>query len=180
MKVERTEIDDILVLRPQVYEDARGFFFESFNKRQFAAAVGSDPLFVQDNHSRSTRGILRGLHYQVLQAQDKLVRVSAGEVYDVAIDVRRKSPTCGRWVGVRLSADNKKQLWVPKGFAHGFYVLSEAAEVQYKTTAFYSPQHERTIKWNDPDVAIAWPFDGSPVLSEKDQQGDWLRDAELF
>ncbi|MBS7662397.1 dTDP-4-dehydrorhamnose 3,5-epimerase [Pseudomonas lalucatii] len=180
MKVIQTDLPGVLILEPKVFGDERGFFYESFNARAFAEATGLDPDFVQDNHSRSQRGVLRGLHYQVQQAQGKLVRVTAGEVYDVAVDVRRASPTFGRWVGVQLSAENKRQLWLPEGFAHGFLVLSEFAEFLYKTTDYYAPTHERCIRWDDPTLAIAWPLAAAPQLSAKDQAGLSLGDAELF
>lgn len=180
MQVIRTAIPDVLILEPKVFGDERGFFFESFNARAFAEATGLTCEFVQDNHSRSQRGVLRGLHYQLQQAQGKLVRVSAGEVYDVAVDIRRHSPTCGQWVGVHLSAENKRQLWVPAGFAHGFLVLSEHAEFLYKTTDYYAPAHERCIRWNDSTLAIDWPLDLPPQLSAKDQAGSRFDDAELF
>ncbi|ERH47679.1 dTDP-4-dehydrorhamnose 3,5-epimerase [Ectopseudomonas chengduensis] len=181
MKVITTALPEVLILEPQVFGDERGFFYESFNARRFAEATGVTREFVQDNHSRSARGVLRGLHYQLQQAQGKLVRVSAGEVYDVAVDVRRSSANFGKWVGVHLSAENKRQLWVPEGFAHGFLVLSEYAEFLYKTTDYYAPVHERCIRWDDPQLAIDWPLDGlSPQLSAKDQQGLSLTDAETF
>ena len=181
MKVIATTLPEVLILEPQVFGDERGFFYESFNARRFAEATGVNREFVQDNHSRSARGVLRGLHYQLQQAQGKLVRVSAGEVYDVAVDVRRSSPNFGKWVGVHLSAENKRQLWVPEGFAHGFLVLSEYAEFLYKTTDYYAPAHERCIRWDDPQLAIDWPLDGlTPQLSAKDQQGLSLQDAETF
>lgn len=181
MKVITTALPEVLILEPQVFGDERGFFYESFNARRFAEATGVTREFVQDNHSRSARGVLRGLHYQLQQAQGKLVRVSAGEVYDVAVDVRRSSANFGKWVGVHLSAENKRQLWVPEGFAHGFLVLSEYAEFLYKTTDYYAPPHERCIRWDDPQLAIDWPLDGlSPQLSAKDQQGLSLTDAETF
>ena len=181
MKVITTALPEVLILEPQVFGDERGFFYESFNARRFAEATGVNREFVQDNHSRSARGVLRGLHYQLQQAQGKLVRVSAGEVYDVAVDVRRSSPNFGKWVGVHLSAENKRQLWVPEGFAHGFLVLSEYAEFLYKTTDYYAPAHERCIRWDDARLAIDWPLDGlTPQLSAKDQQGLSLQDAETF
>ncbi|WPC05486.1 dTDP-4-dehydrorhamnose 3,5-epimerase [Pseudomonas benzenivorans] len=180
MKVIQTELPGVLILEPKVFGDERGFFYESFNARAFAEATGLNPEFVQDNHSRSQRGVLRGLHYQVQQAQGKLVRVTAGEVYDVAVDIRRASPTFGRWVGVQLSAENKRQLWVPEGFAHGFLVLSEFAEFLYKTTDYYAPTHERCIRWDDTTLAIDWPLTQAPQLSAKDQAGLTLVDAELF
>jgi dTDP-4-dehydrorhamnose 3,5-epimerase len=179
VKVAPTAVPDVLVLEPKVFGDQRGFFLESWNERTFAAA-GIRAHFVQDNHSRSGRNVLRGLHYQLGQAQGKLVRAIAGEIYDVALDVRRASPTFGRWVGERLSADNRRILWIPPGFAHGFLVVSEAAEVLYKATDYYAPEHERTIAWNDPDLAIAWPLAGAPVLSAKDAAGARFRDAEVY
>ncbi len=180
MRVIATELPDVQIIEPRVFGDDRGFFYESFNARQFADLTGVDCTFVQDNHSRSARGVLRGLHYQVQQAQGKLVRVSAGEVFDVAVDIRRNSPTFGRWVGTLLSAENKRQLWIPEGFAHGFLVLSEFAEFLYKTTDYYAPQHERCIRWDDPQLAIDWPLTTAPLLSGKDQAGTTLAAAELF
>jgi dTDP-4-dehydrorhamnose 3,5-epimerase len=185
MNIVPTKIPDVCVLEPKVFGDERGFFFESYNARVFAEAMGKEYHFVQDNHSRSQHGVLRGLHYQIEQAQDKLVRVIEGEIFDVAVDIRKSSPTYGQWVGEHLSADNKKQLWVPVGFAHGFYVVSETAEVLYKTTDFYAPEHERSILWDDPDIAIDWPIKGdselsAPVLSAKDQQGVAFSQAETF
>jgi dTDP-4-dehydrorhamnose 3,5-epimerase len=181
VKVIETALPEVLILEPQVFGDERGFFFESFNARRFAEATGLQRDFVQDNHSRSARGVLRGLHYQLQQAQGKLVRVSAGEVYDVAVDVRRSSANFGKWVGVHLSAENKRQLWVPEGFAHGFLVLSDYAEFLYKTTDYYAPAHERCIYWDDAQLAIDWPLDGlTPQLSLKDQQGVSLSEAETF
>ncbi|MDE2585354.1 MAG: dTDP-4-dehydrorhamnose 3,5-epimerase [Betaproteobacteria bacterium] len=175
-----TAIPDVLVFEPKVFGDDRGFFFESFNRRRFTELTGIDTDFVQDNHSRSARNVLRGLHYQILQPQGKLVRVTMGEVFDVAVDIRRNSPTFGHWVGERLSAENKRQLWIPPGFAHGFVVLSETAEFLYKTTDYWAPEHERCVAWNDPDLAIAWPLAGPPSLSAKDAQGALLKSAELF
>jgi len=180
MKVTPTALPEVLVFEPQVFGDARGFFFESFNRRAFRAATGLDPEFVQDNHSRSARGVLRGLHYQIRQPQGKLVRCIAGEVFDVAVDLRRFSPTFGRWAGVTLTAENKRMAWIPPGFGHGFLVLSEYAEFLYKTTDYYAPEHERSIAWNDPDIGIAWPLAGEPILSAKDKAGARLRDAEVF
>lgn len=181
MKVIETALPEVLILEPQVFGDERGFFFESFNAKRFAEATGLQRDFVQDNHSRSARGVLRGLHYQLQQAQGKLVRVCAGEVYDVAVDVRRSSANFGKWVGVYLSAENKRQLWVPEGFAHGFLVLSDAAEFLYKTTDYYAPTHEHCIRWDDTQLAIDWPLDGlTPQLSLKDQQGLSLSEAETF
>ena len=180
MKAIPTAIPDVLVIEPAVFGDARGFFFESWNERAFDALVGQPVRFVQDNHSMSARNVLRGLHYQVRQAQGKLVRVVAGEVYDVAVDLRRSSPTFGRWVGERLSAENHRMMWVPAGFAHGFVVLSERAEFLYKTTDYYAPEHERTLLWNDPALAIDWPIPGPPVLKPKDASGTPLAQAETF
>ncbi len=180
MKAVATTIPEVLVIEPAVFGDARGFFFESWNQRRFAALVGRDVTFVQDNHSRSARGVLRGLHYQVGNPQGKLVRVVAGEVFDVAVDLRRSSPTFGRWVGERLSADNRRMMWVPEGFAHGFVVLSDSADFLYKTTDYYAPENERTVAWNDPDLAIAWPLQGEPQLKPKDAAGTRLRDAETY
>jgi dTDP-4-dehydrorhamnose 3,5-epimerase len=180
MNVIQTDLPGVLILEPKVFGDERGFFYESFNARAFAEATGLSREFVQDNHSRSQRGVLRGLHYQVQQAQGKLVRVTAGEVYDVAVDIRRDSPTFGRWIGVTLSAENKRQLWVPEGFAHGFLVLSEFAEFLYKTTDYYAPAHERCIRWDDPSLAIDWPHATAPQLSAKDQAGLTLNEAEMF
>jgi dTDP-4-dehydrorhamnose 3,5-epimerase len=181
MKAIRTEIAEVLLLEPKVFGDARGFFFESFNERAFRETTGVDLRFLQDNHSRSARGVLRGIHYQVRQPQGKLVRVTRGAVFDVAVDLRRSSPTFGRWVGAELSEDNHRQLWVPPGFGHGFLVLSELADFLYKTTDYYAPEHERCVAWDDPDLAIAWPDTGvSPRLSAKDAEGRALRDAQLF
>lgn len=180
MRVIPAEIPDVLVIEPKVFGDDRGFFFESYNERDFAAATGLSVRFVQDNHSRSARGVLRGLHYQIQQPQGKLVRVIAGEVFDVAVDIRRSSPTFGRWVGVTLSEGNKRTVWIPPGFAHGFLVLSGTADFLYKTTDYYAPQFERTISWNDPEIGVAWPFDSAPVLSAKDQAGAPLKLAEVF
>lgn len=178
MKVTPTAIADVLLIEPRVFGDERGFFFESFNERVFREATGVTLPFVQDNHSKSARGVLRGLHYQTQQAQGKLVRVVAGEVFDVAVDIRRDSPTYGRWVGEILSGDNKRQLWVPPGLAHGFLVLSESAEFLYKTTDYYAPAYERCIAWNDPSLAIAWPLqDLVPQLSGKDAAGIAFVDA---
>jgi dTDP-4-dehydrorhamnose 3,5-epimerase len=171
MNITPTAIPDVLLLEPKVFGDSRGFFFESFNQRAFEAAVGCPAHFVQDNHSRSSRGVLRGLHYQVEQPQGKLVRVVAGEVFDVAVDIRPASPTYGRWVGVELTADNKRQLWIPPGLAHGFLVLSDTAEFLYKTTDYYAPAHERCILWNDPVLDIRWPLAEPPILSSKDAAG---------
>ncbi len=180
MKVVATELPEVLIIEPQVFGDERGFFYESFNARDFAQATGLHPQFVQDNHSRSQRGVLRGLHYQVEHAQGKLVRVTAGEVLDVAVDIRQSSPAFGKWASVRLSADNSRQVWIPPGFAHGFVVLSDYAELLYKTTDYYTPSAERCIRWDDPDLNIDWQLDGAPNLSAKDRNGTRLRDADLF
>lgn len=181
MKVIPTTIPEVLLIEPRVFGDARGFFYESFNARAFAEASGVTTGFVQDNHSRSAKGVLRGLHYQIKQPQGKLVRVVAGEVFDVAVDLRQSSPTCGRWFGALLSAENKRQMWVPEGFAHGFLVLSEHAEFLYKTTDYYAPEHERCIAWNDPQLAIDWPLaGGEPALSAKDREGLPFARAEKF
>jgi dTDP-4-dehydrorhamnose 3,5-epimerase len=174
MNVVRTEIADVLILEPKVFADDRGFFFESFNQRVFQAAVGGPVTFVQDNHSKSKKNVLRGLHFQVEQPQGKLVRSVSGAIWDVAVDIRPKSPTFGRWVGVELTADNNRQLWIPPGLAHGFLVLSETAEVLYKATDYYAPAHERTILWSDPTLGIAWPLDGQPQVSGKDAAGDFF------
>lgn len=181
MKVTATAIPDVLLIEPRVFGDVRGFFYESFNQRAFASATGLDVDFVQDNHSRSQQGVLRGLHYQIRQPQGKLVRVAVGEVFDVAVDLRRRSPTFGKWVGFLLSAENKLQMWVPPGFAHGFVVLSEAAEFLYKTTDYYAPEHEQCIAWNDPSIGIVWPaLPMEPKLSAKDQAGSPLATALTF
>jgi dTDP-4-dehydrorhamnose 3,5-epimerase len=180
MNVIATELPEVLILEPKVFGDARGFFFESFNQQIFQEGTGVAAQFVQDNHSRSARGVLRGLHYQSLQPQGKLVRVVQGSVFDVAVDVRRSSPNFGRWVGVELSEDNQRQLWVPPGFAHGFVVTSERADFLYKTTDYYAPQHERCIAWNDPTIRIAWPEVGPLQLSDKDRKGLPLAQAEVY
>ncbi len=180
MRVLPTAIPDVVIIEPKVFGDDRGFFFESFNARAFAEATGVHRAFVQDNHSRSIKNVLRGLHYQIQQPQGKLVRVIQGEVFDVAVDIRRSSATFGQWVGVRLSADNKKQLWLPEGFAHGFVVLSETAEFVYKTTDYYAPEHERSIRWSDPTLAIDWPLSGEPIVAAKDGNAPLLEQAELF
>ena len=181
MNVIETTLPGVLILEPKIFGDDRGFFYESFNARSFQDATGLNPAFVQDNHSRSTRGVLRGLHYQLQQPQGKLVRVTAGEVFDVAVDIRRHSATFGQWFGLHLSAENKRQLWVPEGFAHGFLVLSEYAEFLYKTTDYYAPAHERCIRWDDPQLAIDWPLQGlTPQLSGKDQAGASFHEADLF
>jgi dTDP-4-dehydrorhamnose 3,5-epimerase len=179
MNVVATAIPDVRLIEPKVFGDARGFFFESYNHRALVP-LGIDADFVQDNHSRSARNVLRGLHYQIRQPQGKLVRVIAGEVLDVAVDIRRSSPTFGGWVSFVLSAENKRMAWIPVGFAHGFVVRSESAEFLYKTTDYYAPEHERSIAWNDPAIAIDWQLDGEPVLSAKDRDGRRLRDAEVF
>jgi dTDP-4-dehydrorhamnose 3,5-epimerase len=180
MNIIKTDIADVLILEPKVFGDSRGFFFESYNQRLLAEAAGITDSFVQDNHSRSARNVLRGLHYQIQQPQGKLVRVVAGTVFDVAVDIRRSSPTFGRWVGIELSAENKRMAWIPKGFAHGFLVLSEFAEFLYKTTDFWAPAYERSIAWNDEDLRVGWPLDQEPVLSQKDRAGVRLKDAEVF
>ena len=181
MKATRTSIPDVLVIEPKVFGDARGFFFESFNQKVFDEAIGQHVDFVQDNHSRSAKGVLRGLHYQVQQPQGKLVRVVSGTVFDVAVDIRRSSPTFGQWVGVELSGSNHKQLWVPAGFAHGFLVLSETADFLYKTTDYYAPAYERCIRWDDAAIGIEWPSTGAaPVLSVKDAAGKSFNAAEVF
>jgi dTDP-4-dehydrorhamnose 3,5-epimerase len=175
----QTSIPDVFVIAPKVFGDDRGFFMESYNRRAMQA-LGLNQDFVQDNHSRSVRGVLRGLHYQINQPQGKLVRVVAGEVFDVAVDLRRSSPSFGKWTGMVLSAANKHMAWIPPGFAHGFYVISEFAEFLYKTTDYYAPEHERTLMWNDPAIAIAWPLAGEPVLSAKDRAGLLLAQVETF
>jgi dTDP-4-dehydrorhamnose 3,5-epimerase len=180
MRVIRTAIPEVLILEPKVFGDARGFFFESYNERAFRDSTGLDVRFVQDNHSRSAKNVLRGLHYQIRQPQGKLVRVAAGEVFDVAVDLRRSSPTFGKWVGERLSAENKRLMWIPVGFAHAFLVLTESADFLYKTTDYYAAAHERTVAWNDAELAISWPIDGEPVLSAKDRVGVRFREAEVF
>ncbi len=182
MQVIPTEIPEVLIIEPRVFGDARGFFYESFNQQAFDAAIGTQYQFVQDNHSRSVRGVVRGLHYQLApRAQGKLVRVVRGAVFDVAVDLRQSSRSFGQWVGVELSEDNQRQLWIPPGFAHGFLVLSESADFLYKTTDYYSPEHERCIAWDDPAIGVRWPDVGSaPQLSAKDQQGRALTQAELF
>ncbi|HXH83935.1 MAG TPA: dTDP-4-dehydrorhamnose 3,5-epimerase [Candidatus Tectomicrobia bacterium] len=180
MNVVRTAIPEVLVLEPRVFGDERGFFLESYNRARLAAAAGITAEFVQDNHSRSRRGVLRGLHYQRKQPQGKLVRVVAGEVFDVAVDIRRSSPTFGKWVGVVLSGENARVAWIPIGFAHGFLVLSESADLLYKTTDYYAPEHERCIAWDDPAIGIHWPLAGEPILSPRDRQGLLLAEAEVF
>ncbi len=180
MNVTQLAIPDVFLIEPRVFGDDRGFFFESFNQHQFEQAINRDVTFVQSNHSRSAQHVLRGLHYQIKQPQGKLVRVAVGEVFDVAVDIRRSSPTFGQWVGEVLSAENKKQLWVPEGFAHGFVVLSDYAEFLYKTTDYWAPEHERCILWNDPDLAINWPLSAAPILSNKDAAGSTFKAAEVF
>ena len=181
MEVIPTRIPDVLILEPRVHGDARGFFLESFNAQTFHGVTGLDVTFVQDNHSRSSRGVLRGLHYQIRHPQGKLVRVSHGSVFDVAVDLRRSSPTFGQWVGAELSGENFRQLWIPQGFAHGFLVLSETADFLYKTTDYYAPEHERSLLWNDPQVGVDWPLDGiEPKLAAKDLAGLALSDSETF
>jgi len=178
--VTPTTLPEVLILEPKVFGDTRGFFFESFNASDFAICTGLDVQFVQDNHSRSARGVLRGLHYQILHPQGKLVRVTQGEVFDVAVDLRRSSPTFGKWEGALLSADNKRQLWVPPGFAHGFVVLSDSADFLYKTTDYYHPEFERSLLWNDATVGVQWPLQSPPILAAKDVAGVSLDKAELF
>lgn len=180
MEVIQTAIPDVLVIKPKIFGDDRGFFFESFNDHEFSEIVGCSYKFVQDNHSRSVKNVLRGLHYQIQQAQGKLVRVVVGEVFDVAVDLRRSSPTFGQWVGEYLSVENKNMLWVPPGFAHGFVVLSDVAEFLYKTTDYYAPEYERTILWDDPDIKIDWPLTSSPILSDKDRSGVRIESAEVY
>ncbi len=180
MKIVQMDIPEVLLIEPKIFGDDRGFFFESFNQRDFEAAVGRPVNFVQDNHSGSVQGVLRGLHYQLNNPQGKLVRICSGEVYDVAVDMRKDSATFGKWVGVYLSAENKKQLWIPEGFAHGFLVISEVAEFLYKTTNYYDPSSERSVAWNDPDLNIAWPVGITPTLSAKDQAARSLDAADYF
>jgi dTDP-4-dehydrorhamnose 3,5-epimerase len=180
MQVTATAIPEVLLIEPRVFGDERGFFFESFNQRVWREKTGLERAFVQDNHSRSCRGVLRGLHYQIRRPQGKLVRVVAGEVFDVAVDLRRGSKTFGRWVGEVLSGENKKQLWVPEGFGHGFLVLSDTADFLYRTTDYYAPEHERCIIWNDPNIGIDWPLTGEPVLSVKDAAGCLFAQAEVY
>ena len=179
MRVIHTEIPDVVLIEPEVFSDARGFFFESFNRRRFAEVTGRDIEFVQDNHTRSVKNVLRGLHYQVQQPQGKLVRATQGAVFDVAVDIRRSSPTFGRYVGLELSADNKRMLWIPEGFAHGFVVISDSAEVLYKTTQYWSPEFECSVAWNDPVIGVPWPV-REPILSAKDRQAPSLVQAEHF
>lgn len=180
MKVIPTALPDVLIIEPKVFGDERGFFFESFNRRQFAELTGRDVDFVQDNHSRSAKNVLRGLHYQIQNPQGKLVRVVQGAVYDVAVDIRRSSPTFGRYAAVELSAENKRMLWIPEGYAHGFVVLSDSAEFVYKTTDYWAPEFERSVAWNDPAIGIQWPIHGEPALSEKDRLGKPLAEAEHY
>jgi len=180
MNVINTPLDGLLVIEPTVFGDQRGFFYESFNAQRFAEQTGVQVDFVQDNHSRSAKGVLRGLHYQIQQAQGKLVRVTTGAVFDVAVDLRKRSPTFGQWYGLELSAENKRQLWIPAGFAHGFVVTSDVAEFLYKTTDYYAPAYERSVIWNDPAIGIEWPLDGEPLLSAKDKAGVPLAEAEVF
>jgi len=180
MKITPTEIPDVLIIEPNVFGDSRGFFFESYNEKEFMETTGLQVTFVQDNHSRSNKHVLRGLHYQIRQPQGKLVRVISGDVFDVAVDIRRSSPTFGKWAGEYLTAENKKQMWVPPGFAHGFLVLSDDAECLYKTMDYWAPEHERCIRWNDPMLNVQWPITGDPLVSEKDEKGALFQDAEVF
>lgn len=180
MRIIQTTIADVVIVEPKVFGDDRGFFFESFNEKRWRELTGIGLCFVQHNHSRSAGGVLRGLHYQIQQAQGKLVRVTAGEVFDVAVDIRKSSPTFGKWFGTLLSSENKLQMWVPPGFAHGFCVTSEVAEFLYLTTDYYAPEYERCIAWNDPDLAIAWPLAAEPNVSAKDRDGRLFKDADLF
>ena len=178
--VTPTALPEVLILEPKVFGDARGFFFESFNQRDFQQATGLDVTFVQDNHSKSAQGVLRGLHYQIEHAQGKLVRVTQGEVFDVAVDLRRSSPNFGQWVGVVLSAENKRQLWIPPGFAHGYLVTSASADYLYKTTDYWYPEHERSLLWNDPAIGVVWPLQGEPVLASKDAAANLMTNAQVF
>jgi dTDP-4-dehydrorhamnose 3,5-epimerase len=180
IQVTATALPEVKIIEPKVFGDVRGFFFESFNAREFDEHVEAGVEFVQDNHSRSAKGVLRGLHYQIRHAQGKLVRVVSGEVYDVAVDIRRSSPNFGKWVGVRLSAENQRQMWVPPGFAHGFVVVSESADFLYKTTDYWFAEHERSIAWNDPQIGIDWPIEGEPQVAAKDAAGKRLVDADVF
>ena len=180
MQATPLSLPDVVLLEPKLFGDDRGFFFVSFNQKTFETATGLKRHFVQDNHSRSLKNVLRGLHYQIRKPQGKLVRTIVGEVFDVAVDIRRHSPTFGKWVGVNLSAENKRMLWVPEGFAHGFVVLSDVAEVLYKATDDWYPEHERTLLWNDPDLAIEWPLQGAPILAKKDTEGQAFKNAECF
>jgi dTDP-4-dehydrorhamnose 3,5-epimerase len=180
MQIQTTAIPDVLIIEPKVFGDDRGYFYESFNARRFKELTGIAAIFVQDNHSKSAKNVLRGLHYQIQQPQGKLVRVVSGEVFDVAVDIRKHSPTFGHWVGAVLSGDNKRQMWIPEGFAHGFVVTSDSAEFLYKTTDYWAPEYERCILWNDSAIGIKWPVDRAPILSGKDQAGHLLRFAEVF
>jgi dTDP-4-dehydrorhamnose 3,5-epimerase len=180
MKVTPTALPEVLILEPQVFGDERGFFFESYNARRFEELTGVRAHFVQDNHSRSARNVLRGMHYQVTQPQGKLIRVVRGAIFDVVVDLRRSSPFFGRWVGLELSAENRRQIWVPAGFAHGYVVTSDNAECLYKTTDYWAPEHERAIRWNDPALAIDWPISGAPIVSARDGNGSLLADADVF
>lgn len=180
MQIQKTDVPDVLIIEPKVFGDDRGFFYESFNERRFAELAGINPRFVQDNHSRSAKNVLRGLHYQIKQPQGKLVRVISGEVFDVAVDLRRSSPTFGHWVGATLSAANKRQMWIPEGFAHGFVVTSDSAEFLYKTSDYWAPEFERSVRWDDPTIGIRWPIQCMPILSTKDLAGIPLADAETF
>jgi dTDP-4-dehydrorhamnose 3,5-epimerase len=180
MNILPTEIPDVLIIEPRIFGDDRGFFFESYNERAFADKAGITAHFVQDNHSRSCQNVLRGLHYQIQQSQGKLVRAIVGTIFDVAVDIRKSSPTFGQWISCLISAENKRMLWIPAGFAHGFLVLSDYAEVLYKTTDYYAPQHERCILWNDPDLAIDWPLTAAPILSAKDEGGQLFKSAEIY
>ena len=179
MQVYKTELPEVLVIVPRVFEDKRGFFLESYNKKEFDKLLGKEVTFVQDNHSKSEKGVMRGLHYQRQSPQAKLVRVVSGAIFDVVVDIRKSSPNFGKWVGIKLTHKNKKQIWVPENFAHGFYVLEENTEVVYKTTDFYNSEEERSIKWDDKDISIRWPFDTIPSLSSKDKEGTSLKKAEL-
>jgi dTDP-4-dehydrorhamnose 3,5-epimerase len=180
MNVIPTHIPDVLIIEPRIFGDDRGFFFESYNEKSFAEKTGISPKFVQDNHSLSLKNVLRGLHYQIQEPQGKLVRAVSGEVLDIAVDIRRSSPTFGQWASCLLSAENKRQFWIPEGFAHGFVVLSDSAEFLYKTTNYYAPQYDRVILWNDPDLAVDWQLKGEPILSTKDQAGKRFKEADLF
>ena len=180
MKIIPTAIPDLLILEPKLFGDSRGFFLESFNANSFRQATGLDVTFVQDNHSRSQKGVLRGLHYQIRQSQGKLVRVVRGAVFDVAVDIRQSSPAFGQWFGIELTEDNHRQFWIPPGFAHGFVVLTDSADVLYKTSVYYAPEYERCILWNDPAIGIQWPLAGEPILSEKDKRGLPLHQTEVF
>ena len=180
MNVIPTHILDVLIIEPRIFGDDRGFFFESYNEKSFAEKTGISPKFVQDNHSLSTKNVLRGLHYQIQETQGKLVRVISGEVLDIAVDIRRSSPTFGQWASCLLSAENKRQFWVPEGFAHGFVVLSDSAEFLYKTTNYYAPQYDRVILWDDPDLGVDWQLKGEPILSDKDKAGKRFKEADLF